>query len=52
MAVAQSGQKVHSKLQMRASPCLGVGALHFSHSAFISSMGKALGQALNWLLHR
>jgi hypothetical protein len=26
IAAAQSGQKVHSKLQMRASPAFGVGA--------------------------
>jgi hypothetical protein len=36
IAVAQSGQNVHSKLHMRASPFFGVGAWHFSHSAFIS----------------
>jgi len=37
IAAAQLGQKVHSWLQMRASPSGGRSALHFSHDALISS---------------
>jgi hypothetical protein len=46
MAAAQLGQKVHSWLQIRASPPGGRAAPHFSHEFRISSGMRSPGQAL------
>lgn len=51
MSSEQGTQKVHSKLQMQASPDFGVGTSHFSQFSFISNINGPSSCLANWPHH-
>lgn len=51
MSLAHGTQKVHSKLQMQASPDFGVATPHFSQFSFISIIDGPSSCLANWPHH-